>query len=247
MARECIPLAQPSRTTPMSDPIRSSAELAPTPRTRLRRRPKRGSHDRETIRAILDEGIVCHVAFSEGATPIVLPMVYGRSGDVLYLHGARANRMLGRLAEGAPACIGVTHLDGLVLARSAFHTSVNYRSVVLFGTAQSVADPAETERAFRCIVEHAIPQRWPDVRPPSAPEIAASQLLRFPIEEGSAKIRAGGPIEEEADYAISTWAGVLPLHWSAGPPAPDDRLHPDARLPAYVCAYRRPHTSANKP
>jgi uncharacterized protein len=227
-------------------PTPPSEELAATTRTRLRRRPQRGSHDRETIFAVLDEGIVCHVAFSDADAPIVLPVVYGRSGDVLYLHGARANRMLGRLAAGAPACICVTHLDGLVLARSAFHTSVNYRSVVLFGTAQSVADPAETERAFRCIVEHAIPQRWPDVRPPSAAEIAASQLLRFPIEEGSAKIRNGGPIEDEADHAIATWAGVLPLHWSAGPPAPDDRLHPDAKLPAYVCGYRRPRASERR-
>jgi nitroimidazol reductase NimA-like FMN-containing flavoprotein (pyridoxamine 5'-phosphate oxidase superfamily) len=229
----------------MSDHATPPDELIPTPRTRLRRRPQRGSHDRATLHAILDEGIVCHVGFREDDTPIVLPMVYGRVDDVLYLHGARANRMLGWLAEGAPACVSVTHLDGLVLARSAFHTSVNYRSAVLLGTARTVTCAQETERAFRAIVEHAVPGRWGDVRPPSAAELAATLLLRFPLEEGSAKIRSGGPIEDEADYAIASWAGVLPLRCMAGPAQDDGRLLPGVDLPAYVSGYRRPGVTAH--
>jgi nitroimidazol reductase NimA-like FMN-containing flavoprotein (pyridoxamine 5'-phosphate oxidase superfamily) len=192
------------------------------------------------VYAILDEALVCHVGFAEAGHPVVIPMTYARVGDALYLHGAPRNRMLGLLEAGAPACVTVTLLDGLVLARSAFHQSMNYRAVMLFGTAVAVSDPAEADRALCAIVEHVIPGRLPDVRPPSREEVAGTLVLRFPIEEASAKIRSGGPLDDEGDYALDAWAGVVPLRLAAGAPEPDERLSPGAKLPVYAERYERP-------
>jgi hypothetical protein len=212
----------------------------PTARTRLRRRPQRGRFERATVQAILDEALVCHVGFADDGHPVVIPMTFARAGDVLYLHGAPKNRMLGLLESGAPACVTVTLLDGVVLARSAFHQSMNYRAVMLFGTAVAVTDPAESDAALRAIVEHVIPGRLADVRPPSPEEVAGTLVLRFPIREASAKIRAGGPLDDEADYAIPTWAGVVPLRLVAGAPEPDARLAAGAKVPPYAERYERP-------
>ncbi len=216
-----------------------SGSYEPTARTRLRRRPQRGHFERATIHAILDEGLVCHVGFADAGHPVVIPMTYARVGDALYLHGAPRNRMLGLLESGVPACVTVTLLDGLVLARSAFHQSMNYRAVMLFGTAEAVTDPSESEAALCAVVEHVIPGRLVDVRPPSPEEVAGTLVLRFPIEEASAKIRSGGPLDDEVDYAIETWAGVVPLRLVAGAPEPDARLAPGAKLPAYAERYER--------
>jgi hypothetical protein len=216
------------------------ASYEPTPRTRLRRRPQRGRFERAVVHAILDEALVCHVGFADAGHPVVIPMTYARVGEALYLHGAPKNRMLGLLESGAPACVTVTLLDGVVLARSAFHQSMNYRAVMLFGTAVAVTDPDEADRALRAIVEHVIPGRLPDVRPPSREEVAGTLVLRFPIEEASAKIRSGGPLDDEADYALETWAGVVPLRLVAGAPEADERLAPGAKLPAYAERYERP-------
>jgi uncharacterized protein len=215
-------------------------EIVPTPRTRVVRLPKRASYDRATVEAILDEGLVCHVGFAVNGQPYVIPTIYGRIDDQLYLHGSAASRMLGALEAGVPACVTVTLLDGLVLARSAFHHSMNYRSVVLLGTAQPVTDPAERAIALEALVEHVIRGRWADIRWPTEQELKATTVLRLPIEEASAKIRTGPPIDDEEDYAFPCWAGVLPLSMVPGAPIPDDRLAPGTAPPASVRDYRRP-------
>jgi nitroimidazol reductase NimA-like FMN-containing flavoprotein (pyridoxamine 5'-phosphate oxidase superfamily) len=202
--------------------------------------PQRGRYDREAVRAILDEGLVCHVGFASGGRPFVIPTAYGRIDDRLYLHGAAANHMLRSLEEGAEACVTVTLLDGLVLARSAFHTSMNYRAVVLFGTARPVDDPGEKRAALRAIVEQVVPGRWDEVRGPSDQELAATRVIWLPIEEASAKIRSGGPADDEEDYALPVWAGVLPLPLTAAAPTPDPRLAPDVATPSYLTRYQRP-------
>ena len=226
-------------------PPAESPRYEPTSRTRLRRRPQRGHFERATIHAILDEALVCHVGFADAGHPVVIPMTYARVGDALYLHGAPRNRMLGLLESGVPVCVTVTLLDGLVLARSAFHQSMNYRAVMLFGRATAVTDPAESEAALRAVVEHVIPGRLADVRPPSREEVAGTLVLRFPIEEASAKIRGGGPLDDEADYALETWAGVVPLRLVAGTPEPDARLAPGAKVPAYAERYERPRSKGD--
>jgi nitroimidazol reductase NimA-like FMN-containing flavoprotein (pyridoxamine 5'-phosphate oxidase superfamily) len=195
--------------------------LNPSERTRLRRRPDRGSYDRATIHAILDEGRVCHVGFVHDGQPFVVPTTYARVGDALYVHGAAASRMLRGLASGVPVCITVTLLDGLVLARSAFHHSMNYRSVVVLGVATEVTDPAERLGALEAIVEHVAPGRWAASRPPTAPELRATSVLRLPITEASAKIRTGGPIDDAADMGWPCWAGHVPLRLVALAPVPD--------------------------
>jgi nitroimidazol reductase NimA-like FMN-containing flavoprotein (pyridoxamine 5'-phosphate oxidase superfamily) len=235
-----------SADTPLP-PGPPSPRYEPTARTRLRRRPQRGHFERDTVHAILDEGLVCHVGFADAGHPVVIPMAYARVGEVLYLHGAPKNRMLGLLESGAPACVTVTLVDGVVLARSAFHQSMNYRAVMLFGVARAVTDPAEADAALRAVVEHVIPGRLGDVRPPSPAEVAGTLVLRFPIEEASAKIRGGGPLDDEADYAIETWAGVVPLRLVAGAPEPDARLAPGAKLPAYAERYERPRVKGDAP
>ena len=211
-----------------------SADFPRTARTTLRRLPKRGSFERQTVYEILDEGFVCHVGFVGDGQPFVIPTAYGRAGDELYLHGARASRMLKALAEGSDVCVTVTLVDGLVLARSAFHHSINYRSVVVFGRARVVETDEEKTRALQAFTEHVMPGRWDEVRWPTPEELAATLVLALPLSEASAKIRTGPPIDDEEDYAMSVWAGVLPLRTSAGEPEADPRLPAETPLPEYI-------------
>jgi len=212
--------------------------IAPTPRTTLKRRSDRGSFDRGVIHAILDEGLVCHVGFVVDGQPFVLPTTYARVGDELYLHGSAANRMLTALGAGAPVCVTVTLLDGLVLARSAFRHSMNYRSVVVLGVASVVTGEREKRKALDAIVEHVVPHRRADIRGPSREELEAVLVLSLPITEASAKVRTGPPVDLEADYAMPCWAGVIPLRLTAGNPEPDPRLAPGTAIPKSVTDYR---------
>jgi nitroimidazol reductase NimA-like FMN-containing flavoprotein (pyridoxamine 5'-phosphate oxidase superfamily) len=218
----------------------STADTLQSPRTTVKRLPKRAAYDRQTIEAILDEGLFCHVGFAVDGQPYVLPTVYARLGDTIYLHGSAASRMLGAVGGGIAACVTVTLLDGLVLARSAFHHSVNYRSVVVLGAARLVADPDEKLRALQAIVEHVVPERWSTVRAPSAQELKATTVLALPLAEASAKLRAGGPLDDEEDYATAVWAGHLPLTLVPGTPVADGRLAPGTAIPASIARYRRP-------
>ena len=215
------------------------AEFRPTPRTQVKRLPKRGNYDRETVYQILDTAFVCHVGFSVDTQPYVIPTNYGRSGDTLYLHGSAASRMLKTLSVGVPVCVTVTHVDGLVLARSAFHHSVNYRSVVILGTARLVEDPAEKREALRIFTDHVMKGRWDDVRQPTEQELKATTVLALPLEEVSAKVRTGGPVDDEADYTLPVWAGVLPLETAVKPPVPDARRKNDPPVPEYLRNYSR--------
>jgi uncharacterized protein len=214
-------------------------DFTPTERTQVKRLPKRGKYERETVFAILDEGFVCHVGFAVDGQPYVIPTNYGRSGDTLYLHGSAASRMLRTLSEGVPVSVTVTHVDGLVLARSAFHHSVNYRSVVILGTARLVTDPAEKMEALRVFTEHVMKGRWDDVRQPTEQELKATTVLALPLEEVSAKVRTGGPIDDEEDYALPVWAGVLPLETSIKEPVPDPQRKRDQPVPPYLKNYSR--------
>lgn len=211
----------------------------PTARTRVVREPERGVYDRETAYAILDEAFLCHVGFVANEQPFVIPTSYGRKGDDLYIHGSAASRMLRKLNEGIPVCVTVTLLDGLVLARSVFNHSMNYRSVVILGTAKLVDDPQEKLEALRVLSEHIIPGRWDDARLPNEKELKATSVLQLPIEEFSCKVRIGPPIDDEEDYSFPTWAGVLPLEIRAGAAISDSRLDPATKLPAYASAYSR--------
>jgi nitroimidazol reductase NimA-like FMN-containing flavoprotein (pyridoxamine 5'-phosphate oxidase superfamily) len=208
--------------------------MNPTKRSDLRRIPVRGSHDWETISQILDAGFIAHVGFCVDGQPFVIPTLYGRDGETLYLHGSSASRMLGELETGTPACVTVTLVDGLVLARSAFHHSMNYRSVVAFGRARKVADPERKIECLRVISEHLIAGRWNDVRGPSEKELRATTVLEFSIEEASAKVRTGPPIDDDGDYGLAVWAGVLPLEINSQTPVPDEKLVEGVRLPDYV-------------
>jgi uncharacterized protein len=214
-------------------------DLPATPRTTFHRRPGRGSHDRDLIHDILDEGLVCHVGFVDGGQSYVLPTTYARVDDRLYLHGSTANRMLRTLARGVPACVTVTLLDGLVLARSAFHHSMNYRSVVVLGTATAVDDREARRRALAAILEHVLPGRSREVRPPSDAEVDGTLVVEIPIREASAKVRAGPPVDDAEDLAIPCWAGVLPLRLTAGEAVPDPGLAPGVPAPEHVRRYRR--------
>lgn len=205
-----------------------------TERTRLRRLPKRGFHEPEVIHAILDAAFLAHVGFHVKDQPFVIPTLFGREGDNLYLHGSAASRMLGELETGVPACVTVTVVDGLVLARSAFHHSMNYRSVVAFGVARKISEPAEKMRALRIISEHVIAGRWNDVRSPTEKELKATTVLEFSIEEASAKVRTGPPLDDEEDYDLPVWAGVVPLKLEAKTPVPDPRLPDGIEMPQYV-------------
>jgi uncharacterized protein len=211
----------------------------PSPRVRVRRLPKRGAYDRATIDAILDEALVCHLGFVHNGQPFVIPTLHARIGDRLYVHGSTTSRMLGSLAGGAPACVTVTLLDGLVLARSAFHHSINYRSVVLLGTAVPVTDAEEKMAALRAFTNHIVHGRWDDIRPPTSQELKATSVLHFSLHEVSAKVRTGPPIDDEEDYALDVWAGVVPLALRAGPPLADPRLSAGIHAPEYAAAYRR--------
>ena len=217
----------------------ASSALAPTSRTRLVRKPDRGSYDRPSVYAILDEALICHIGFALEGQPYVLPTTHARIDDKLYVHGSVANRMLKTLRGGAPVCVTVTLIDGLVLARSAFHTSMNYRSVVILGTASEVTDQEHKNRAFNALVEHILRGRSAHVRAPSEQEMKATSVLCLPITEASAKMRTGGPVEAEADYALPCWAGVLPLSLQPQAPVPDARLAPGTALPPEVAFYTR--------
>jgi nitroimidazol reductase NimA-like FMN-containing flavoprotein (pyridoxamine 5'-phosphate oxidase superfamily) len=211
----------------------------PTPRTTVRRLPTRGVYDPETIAAILDEGFVCHVGFVAEGQPFVIPTIYGRKGDRLYLHGSAVSRLLRTLAGGVPVCVTVTLVDGLVLARSVFNHSMNYRSVVVLGTA-TVVPGEEKVAALQTIAEHVAPGRWKEARGPSANELKATLVLSLPLDEASAKVRTGPPEDEDEDYALPHWAGVLPLALAASSPAADPRLPAGTPLPPSVRGWRRP-------
>src|ERR687891_1949968 len=192
-------------------------------RTKLRRVPKRGAHDRETIDAILDEAKVCHLGFVHEGRPAVIPTLHARVGDEVLIHGSAASRALRALSSGLEVCLTVTLIDGLVLARSAFHHSINYRSVVLYGTATPVTAPEDKERALEAFTEKLVPGRWADVRWPTCKELKGTAALALPIAEGSAKVRTGPPIDEDEDYALDAWAGVVPMRLETTPPVPDPR------------------------
>lgn len=192
--------------------------LAKTDRTTFRQRPQRGSHDPEVIAAILDEALVCTVAFVEDDRPVSMPTTHWRMGDRVLFHGGQGSRLAKAMAAGAELCVTVALVDGLVLARSAFHHSMNYRSVILFGQAVEVSDPAEKEAAFAALIEKLMPGRYAGVRPPNAKELAATMLLALPITEGGAKARSGPPIDDEADMSWPVWAGVVPVTMVRGEP-----------------------------
>ena len=209
----------------------------PTPRTRVVREPQRAVYDRDAVNQILDEAFLCHIGFVADGQPFVIPTSYGRDGDVLYIHGSAASRMLRNLDQGAPVCITVTLVDGLVLARSVFNHSMNYRSVVILGAATLVADPAEKLSALRALSEHILPHRWDDSRQPNEKELKATSVLRLPISEFSAKVRVGPAVDDEEDYSFPTWAGVIPLEMNSGTPVRDERC--ERELPAYLNNYSR--------
>ena len=214
-----------------------SSTPSPTPRTRVVREPQRAVYDRDAVNQILDEAFLCHVGFVADGQPYVIPTSYGRDGDTLYIHGSAASRMLRNLDKSVPVCITVTLLDGLVLARSIFNHSMNYRSVVILGTATLVDDPAEKLAALRALSEHILPQRWDDSRFPNEKELKATSVLRLPITEFSAKVRVGPAVDDEEDYAFPTWAGVIPLEMTVGAPIRDEHCEKD--LPAYLKNYSR--------
>lgn len=203
----------------------------PSKRTELRRLPKRGSYDKATVYAILDEAFLCHIGFVVDGQPYVIPTGYGRSGGVLYIHGSAASRMLRALDGGVDVCLTVTLVDGLVLARSGFHHSMNYRSVVALGRARLVTDREEKLKALRCVTDHIVPGRWAEVRPPTEQELKATSVLALALEEVSAKIRTGPPADDEEDYALPVWAGVVPIAVRAGEPEPDARILPSISPP----------------
>jgi len=208
-----------------------------TERTRLRRLPERGVYDRETVHAILDEGFVCHVGFVVDGQPYVIPTGYVRAGETLYLHGSTGSRL--GLRPGDPVCVTVTLLDGLVLARSAFHHSMNYRSVTVLGRTRLVTDPREKDAALRAFVEHVVPGRSDEIRGGDRRELAATAVLAVPLGEVSAKVRRGDPKDDEEDYSLPVWSGVLPLELVPGSPVPDARLDPAIPVPSYVTAWDR--------
>lgn len=212
----------------------------PSKRATVRRIPDRGVYDRATIDKILDEGMVCHVGFSVNGKTFVIPTIHVRVGDKVCLHGSPVSRLLQALATGLEACLTVTLVDGLVLARSAINHSMNYRSVVLFGTATVVEDDAEKLAVLQAVSEHLIPGRWNDVRRPSKEELRRTYVVSIPITEASAKVRTGPPLDDEPDYDLPIWAGVIPLRLSAAEPIGDPKLQPSIPPPSYAVSYRGP-------
>ncbi len=205
-----------------------------TSRTKLRRKPGRGSHDREVIETILDEAVVCHLgAIDESGCPVVTPTLHVRVGEHVYVHGSAASRTL-RTASRSEVCLTATLLDGLVLARAAMHHSANYRSVMLFGCGRQIKDADEKRRALKALIEKLVPGRWADVRSPTDKELRVTSVLRIPLEEASAKIRSGPPVDDEADHELPVWAGVVGLHLVAGESEPDERLTPGIERPDYI-------------
>jgi nitroimidazol reductase NimA-like FMN-containing flavoprotein (pyridoxamine 5'-phosphate oxidase superfamily) len=217
----------------------STQEIVPTARTRVKRRAPRGHYDRATINAILDEGLVCHVGFAHEGYVTVLPTAYARHGDSLYVHGSTANRMFRSMRDGADACVTVTLLDGVVLARSAFHHSMNYRCVVLYGRAQEVTEESEKLEAMHWLLDHVASGRWADVRPPSPLELKQTLVLEFPIDEASAKVRSGPPIDDEEDMGLPCWAGVVPLRIVPDRPVVAPDMTVEIPVPKYATGYRR--------
>jgi nitroimidazol reductase NimA-like FMN-containing flavoprotein (pyridoxamine 5'-phosphate oxidase superfamily) len=223
----------------MSDASAVTPAVPQSERVRVRRLPQRGAYDRETVHAILDEALVCHVGFVVDGQPYVIPTIHARVGEVLYVHGSAASRMLRTLREGVPVAVTVTLVDGLVLARSAFHHSMNYRSVIALGAASEVSDPVEKRAALDAIVEHVAPGRSAEVRAPSDLEMKATLVLKLPLDEVSAKVRKGPPLDDEEDYALTCWAGVIPLALQPQPPVADPRLAPGIEPSDAVRNYRR--------
>lgn len=211
-----------------------------TQRTTLRRLPKRGVYDRELVYPILDEGFICHVGFAVDGETFVIPTGYARAGDQLFIHGSQVSRMLRTLSSGIDVSVAVTLVDGLVLARSAFHHSINYRSVVMFGRASMIEDREAKLAALFAFSEQVIPGRWNDVRQPTEQELKATTVLSLPLVEVSAKVRTGPPIDDEEDYSLNVWAGVIPLKLVAGTPVPDPRPPTQVELPPYARNYARP-------
>lgn len=207
-----------------------------TNKSKIKRAPKRGHYDEETIFRVLDAGQIAHVGFIHHGSPVVIPTIYGRSGNTLYIHGATVSRLIVELEKGIDISLSVAHVDGLVLARSAFHHSMNYRSVVVFGKAKLVKEE-EKNAALKIISDHLIPGRWEEVREPNAKELKATKVLEISIDEASAKIRTGGPIDDEEDYALDIWAGEIPLKQSASSPIADEKLKADMNVPKSVMNY----------
>jgi nitroimidazol reductase NimA-like FMN-containing flavoprotein (pyridoxamine 5'-phosphate oxidase superfamily) len=214
--------------------MKRTRRFVPTERTTVKRLPKRAFYQHKIIYDILDEGFICHVGFVDRDHPVVIPTAYGRVADTLYIHGSAASRMLHLLATGIPVCVTVTLVDGLVLARSVFHHSMNYRSVVIFGTAISVRDKKEKLRALLSFSEHVLPGRWAGVRGPNKAELKQTLVLRIPLREASAKIRTGAPVDEESDYNLRVWAGELPLRIVPGTPIRDPRSEFEVPIPSYL-------------
>jgi nitroimidazol reductase NimA-like FMN-containing flavoprotein (pyridoxamine 5'-phosphate oxidase superfamily) len=217
----------------------SENEVRRTQRATVRRLPERGKYDRAVIDAILDEGLICHLGFVADGAPFVIPTLHGRCGDILYVHGSPASHALRSLAAGGHACVTVTLVDGLVLARSAFHHSINYRSVMLFGQARLVTDPDEKMNALQTVTEHVVRGRWAEARQPNAKELKSTTVLAFAIDEVSAKVRTGPPKDDQEDLDWPVWAGVLPLKTVAGEPVPDPALAAETPVPQYVRNYSR--------
>ncbi|MFS8199994.1 pyridoxamine 5'-phosphate oxidase family protein [Streptomyces sp. CWNU-52B] len=217
----------------------SPAAYTPTDRTVPARSRERAAYDHEQVHSILDEGYVCHLGFVRDGLPVVLPTLYARVGERLYVHGStgsRPLRMAGQTDPGLPVCLTVTHVDGLVLARSAFHHSLNYRSVVVHAVARQVTDPDEKREALDALVDHVVPGRSADSRPANTKELAATTVLRLDLDEVSAKVRTGGPNDEPEDLGLPHWTGVLPLRTSHGTPVPADDLAPGIEVPDYLTA-----------
>lgn len=210
------------------------ADFHPTGRTRVRRNPGRGAYDRQTVYDILDAGLMCHVGYSIEDQPYVTSTAYWRDGDHVYWHGSAASRMLKEQAEGVPVCFTVAHFDGLVMARSAFHHSVNYRSVVAFGTSEPILDEGEKLRQLERFMERIAPGRWGDVREPSSRELRLTTLMSLKLDEVVAKIRNGPPVDDDGDYGLPVWAGTVPLRRTAMTPVPDDRMTAATAAPAYM-------------
>ena len=212
-------------------------EFPKTPRNRVKRLPKRAEYDREAVYAVVDSAPICHVGFVQDGQPFVLPTIHARIDDTLIIHGSTASRMMKQLGSGAELCVTMTHLDGLVLARSAFHHSMNYRSAVLFGRGEIIRDQAEKLAALEAVSEHLVPGRWGDVRQPTEQELKATTVVRMPIESASVKTRSGDPIDDDADYALPIWAGVLPISTVPGALRADGRLDPAVPVPVHLAVF----------
>jgi uncharacterized protein len=216
-----------------------SDQFTGTGRSQVRRLPDRGRYDKDTVYQIIDEALICHVGFIENDQPFVIPTIHARIDDTLFFHGARASRLLKLAATGQPLCVSMTLVDGLVLARSVFHHSINYRSVVVFGAGRLVESDDEKLAALKAITDHIAPGRWDETRPPNSKELNATNVIILPISEASAKLRAGPAGDDEEDYALPVWAGVLPLELQSQAPIPDARLLPGIKVPEYIRTYRR--------